>query len=48
MEGHVTVTTAEGAKVKVAKLFDFQIFKITDNVSERNDLSASNPEKLAE
>ena len=45
---HSTVTTAEEAEVKAAKLSDFQIFKISEDVGESNDLSASNPEKLAE
>ena len=45
---HSTVTTAEEAEVKAAELSDFQIFKITDDVGESNDLSSSNPEKLAE
>ena len=45
---HSTVTTAEEAEVKAAELSDFQIFKITEDVGESSDLSASNPEKLAE
>ena len=45
---HSTVTTAEEAEVKAAELSDFQIFKITEDVGESNDLSSSNPEKLAE
>ena len=44
----VTVTTADEAEVKAAKLFDFQIYKITDDIGESEDLSDSNPEKLAE
>ena len=42
------VTKENEALVKAAKLSDFQIFKITDDVGESEDLSASMPDKLAE
>ena len=41
------VTTKTEAAVKAAVLSDFQIFKITDDIGESKDLSASMPEKLA-
>ena len=44
----VNVTSENEAKVKAAELSDFQIFNISKDVGESNDLSASNPEKLAE
>jgi len=44
----VTVTADDEAEVKAAKLFDFEIYKITDDIGESEDLSDSNPEKLAE
>ena len=42
------VTTENEAVVKAAVLSDFQIFKISEDVGESKDLSASMPEKLAE
>ncbi|WP_372720970.1 sulfatase [Novipirellula sp.] len=42
------VTTENETEVKAAELSDFQIFRITDDVDESNDLSASMPEKLDE
>ncbi|MEX0321859.1 MAG: sulfatase [Puniceicoccaceae bacterium] len=40
---------AENAEmVKAASLSDFQIFKISDDIGESEELSASHPEKLAE
>ena len=42
------VTSENEALVKQAKLSDFQIFKITEDLAESNDLSSSMPEKLAE
>lgn len=44
----VNVTAKNEAEIKAAGLSDFQIFKITDDVSETKDLSATMPEKLAE
>jgi arylsulfatase A len=44
----VNVTTNDEAEVKAAELSDFQIFKISDDIGESNDLSSSKPEKLAE
>ena len=44
----VNVTSENEAKVKAAELSDFQIFNVSKDVGESNDLSASNPEKLAE
>ena len=41
------VTKENEALVKAAKLSDFQIFKITDDVGESEDLSASMPDKLS-
>ena len=45
---YTNVTTENEAEVKAAELSDFQIFRITDDVDESNDLSASMPEKLDE
>lgn len=42
------VTKDNEAEVKAAKLSDFQIFKITDDINESKDFSASMPDKLAE
>ena len=42
------VTSENEAKVKAAKMSDFQIFNISQDVGESNDLSATKPEKLAE
>ena len=42
------VTRQNEAEVKAAVLSDFQIFKISEDVGESNDLSKSMPEKLAE
>ena len=44
----INVTTKNEAEVKAAVLSNFQIFKITDDLGESNDLSAEMPEKLAE
>ena len=44
----VNVTAADEAEVKAAKLFDVEIYKITDDIGESEDLSDSNPAKLAE
>ena len=41
------VTSKNEAKVKAAVLSDFQIFKITEDVGESNDLLSSMPEKSA-
>jgi len=43
-----TVTRSNQAEVKAAKLSDLQIFHVTEDVSESNDLSESRPDKLAE
>ncbi|EMI15598.1 arylsulfatase A [Rhodopirellula maiorica SM1] len=45
---YINVTTENEAEVKSAELSDFQIFRITDDIDESNDLSASMPEKLDE
>ncbi|GAA4458856.1 sulfatase-like hydrolase/transferase [Novipirellula rosea] len=45
---YTNVTTENEAEVKAAELSDFQIFRITNDVDESNDLSASMPEKLDE
>ena len=42
------VTSKNEAKVKAAVLSDFQIFKITEDIEESNDLTASMPDKAAE
>lgn len=42
------VTSANETKVKNAVLSDFQIFKITKDFAESNDLAASMPDKLGE
>ena len=42
------VTKKNEALVKAAKLSDIQIFKITEDIGESEDLSSSMPEKLAE
>jgi arylsulfatase A len=44
----VNVTTDNEAEVMAAQLSDYQIFRITDDIGESQDLSASLPEKLAE
>jgi len=43
-----SVDNSNAAQVKAATLSDFQIFKITDDSGESQDLSASHPEKLSE
>lgn len=43
-----SINNLNEAKIKAATLSDFQIFKITDDIGESNDLSASRPEKLSE
>lgn len=43
-----TVDERNAELVKAATLSDFQIFKITDDIGESQDLSASHPEKLSE
>lgn len=48
IEKAVNVTGKNEAEVKAAELSDFQIFKITEDLAESNDLSAQMPEKLAE
>ena len=48
IDSQVHVTKENEALVKAAKLSDFQIFKITEDIGESKDLSASMPEKLAE
>jgi len=42
------ITKENEAEVKAASISDIQIFKITEDVGESNDLAASVPEKLAE
>ena len=42
------VNSENEALVKKAELSDFQIFKITEDLAESNDLSSSMPDKLAE
>ena len=42
------VTTENQAEVKAAELSDFQIFKVTDDIGESNDLSEAMPEKLSQ
>ena len=42
------VTSKNEAEVKAAVLSDFQIFKITEDIDESNDLTASMPDKAAE
>ena len=44
----INVTTENEAAIKAASLSDFQIFKITDDIGESNDLSESMPEKRAD
>ena len=48
IDSQVHVTKENEALVKAAKLSDFQIFKITEDIGESKDLSSSMPEKLAE
>ncbi|MDA7882102.1 sulfatase-like hydrolase/transferase [Akkermansiaceae bacterium] len=43
-----TIDKSNADKVKSATLSDIQIFKVTDDIREEKDLSASRPEKLAE
>ena len=43
-----SVDSRNAAQVKAAILSDFQVFKITEDIGERHDLSGSQPEKLAE
>ena len=43
-----SVHNHNAARVKAATLSDFQIFKITDDIGESQDLSATHPEKLSE
>ena len=42
------VTVENDAAIKAATLSDFQMFKITEDLAENNDLSSSMPEKSAE
>ena len=42
------VTSKNEAEIKAAVLSDFQIFKVTEDIGESNDLSATMPEKSAE
>ena len=42
------VTTQNEAEIKAASLSDFKMFKITEDIAEANDLSASMPEKAAQ
>ena len=48
IEKFSNVTSDNEAVVKAAKMSDFQIFKIGDDIGESNDLSSSMPEKLSE
>jgi arylsulfatase A len=48
IERRVNVTEADVAEVKAAKLIDFEIYKIIDDVGESENLAATMPEKLAE
>ena len=43
-----SVESRNAAQVKTARLSDFQMFKITEDIGERHDLSGSQPERLAE
>jgi arylsulfatase A len=43
-----SVSNHNAAQVKAATLSDFQIFNISDDIGESQDLSASHPEKLSE
>jgi arylsulfatase A len=45
---HTTVNSRNAEQIKAATLSDFQIFKVTEDIPESRDLSASHPEKLAE
>ncbi|MDP4625669.1 MAG: sulfatase-like hydrolase/transferase [Akkermansiaceae bacterium] len=45
---YVTVTTDDEELVKSATLSDFQLFLMTDDIGESNDLSKNHPEKLEE
>ena len=45
---HTNVDTRNEVQIKNAKLSDFQIFNVTNDISERKDLADSNPDKLAE
>ena len=44
----INVTTENEAKIKAAEISDVQIFRVTDDIGENNDLAASMPEKLVE
>ena len=44
----INVTTENEAEIKAANMSDIQIFKVTEDPGESNDLSASMPEKQAE
>jgi len=48
IEKQFSVSKENEALVKAAELSDHQIFKITDDIGESNDLSSTMPEKLAE
>ena len=48
LERFTGISTDNADAVKQATLSDIQIFRVTDDVSESHDLSASQPEKLAE
>jgi arylsulfatase A len=43
-----SVDSRNAAQVKAARLSDFQMFKITEDIGERHDLCGSQPKKLAE
>jgi arylsulfatase A len=43
-----TVDSGNEAKVKGAILSDFQVFDLSKDIGESEDLAKSNPEKLAE
>lgn len=45
---YITVNTDNEEKVKNATLSDFQLFKISEDIGESNDLSKAHPEKLEE
>ncbi len=45
---HGTVNARNEAQIKGATLSDFQIFDLSRDIGESDDLSPSHPEKLAE
>jgi len=45
---HNTVNAGNAVQVKGATLSDFQVFDLSTDVGEKEDLSKTNPEKLAE